>query len=246
MSDNKHISGEVSWSDNTFGNKQEGNSKDLFLRLTEGDNELRIITSPFQYQVHLFKQDLNNPKDFGQKIQCSLASGSCPICQAGGDNAKIKTRWFLGVIDRKTQSYKILDISYAVFSQIKKLSQNAKSWGNPTKYDVNIFRDSNGGSTGYYSVQPLGKEPLTAIDQQILDKVDLDDLKRRVTPPDASYVQRRLDKLAGLTTTASTSNAKPTVMKAAVVQPSTNGKSTLPASLDDDTDNVEFPPYNSN
>lgn len=185
--------GEISWNDDFGGDKKMVNSKDLFLRLDEGSNEMRIITQPFQYLVHRYKKE--GDPGYGQKVYCSSIHGSCPVCELGD---KAKPRWLLGVISRKTGTYKILDVSYAVFQDIRKLARNAQRWGDPTKYDIDIIVDKNGGATGYYSVQPISKEPLSAADQQIKDNVDLDDLKRRVTPPNAEMVQKRLDKLNGI------------------------------------------------
>lgn len=192
--------GEVSWSDDVFGgdNKKTTNSKDLFLRLDEGSNEMRLVTQPFQYLVHKYKKE--GDTGFGQKVQCSAIHGSCPLCALGD---KAKPRWLLGVISRKTQTYKILDISFAVFSQIRKYAKNAARWGDPTKYDLDITVDKNGGATGYYSVQAIPKEPLSAADQVIKDSADLEDLKRRVTPPSPEIVQKRIDKINGVTTDAS-------------------------------------------
>lgn len=190
--------GEVSWNDDVFPGsegKKNTNSKDLFLRLEEGSNEMRLVTQPFQYLVHKYKKE--GDPGFGQKVNCSAIHGSCPLCDLGD---KAKPRWLIGVISRKTGTYKILDISFAVFSQIRKLARNTQRWGDPTKYDIDIVVDKNGGATGYYSVQPISKEPLSAADQKIKDEADLDDLKRRVTPPTADLVQKRLDKINGLTT----------------------------------------------
>lgn len=222
--------GEVSWNDSSGNSdKKNANKQDMWLRLDEGDNELRLITSPFQYLQHKYKKDESDK--FGQKVYCSAAHGSCPLCDTGD---KAKPRWLLGVISRKTGTYKILDVSWAVFSQIKKLANNTQRWGDPTKYDINIFVDKNGGATGYYSVQPLPKEPLSAEDQKIRDNVDLDDLKRRVTPPTVDQVQKRLDKINGVASSDSTSKAaaKPV-------------KNTQAVALQDDDDlDSSFPSYN--
>src|ERR1700722_4226020 len=220
--------GAVSWDDN-FGDKKI-NSKDLFLRLDEGKNKIRLVTAPYQYLVHRYKKE--GDPGFGQKVQCSAAHGSCPLCAMGD---KAKRRWLLGVIERKTGTYKILDISFAVFGQIKKCSDNTEDWRDPTKYDLNIVVDKNGGATGYYSVQPIAKSPLSATDQDIKDKADLDDLKRRVTPPDAATVQRRLDKINGVQSAPATSNGS---VKAAA--PSTPAVSLA---ADEEMD-AEFPDYN--
>ncbi len=225
--------GEVSWEDDVFsgGDKQKLNAKDLFLRLDEGSNEMRIITQPFQYLVHKYKKDPNNPKDFGQKVSCSAIHGSCPLCTMGD---KAKPRWLLGVISRKTGTYKVLDVSFAVFSQIRKLARNTARWGDPTKYDIDIVVDKNGGATGYYSVQPISKEPLSAADQQIKDNADLDDLKRRVTPLTPDQVLKRMEKISGGGET--TSVAMPSKKPEQKAKPA-------PVSMDDDDD--AFPSYDA-
>lgn len=222
--------GEVSWNDSSgSSDKKNANKQDMWLRLDEGDNELRLITSPFQYLQHKYKKD--DTDKYGQKVYCSAAHGSCPLCDAGD---KAKPRWLLGVISRKTGTFKILDVSWAVFSQIKKLANNTQRWGDPTKYDINIFVDKNGGATGYYSVQPLPKEPLSAEDQKIRDNVDLDDLKRRVTPPTADQVQKRLDKINGVASSDSSSKDSAKVTKP-----------TPAVALQDDDDlDDAFPSYN--
>ena len=231
--------GEVSWNDDVFAgeNKKQTNSKDLFIRLDEGSNEMRIITQPFQYLVHKFKKE--GDSGFGQKISCSKIHGECPLCDLG-DN-KAKPRWLLGVISRKTGTYKVLDISFAVFGQIRKYARNTNRWGDPTKYDIDIVVDKNGGATGYYSVQAISKEPLSADDQKIRDtQVDLDDLKRRVTPPQADVVQRRMDKINGVVSAdASTTTGKKTA-----------GKTTAPVAVapavsmtDDEELENSFPSY---
>lgn len=231
--------GEVNWNDDVFpgDNKGKVNSKDLFLRLDEGANEVRLLTQPHQYLVHKYKKD--GDTGFGQKVQCSAIHGSCPLCATGD---KAKPRWLLGVISRKTGAYKILDISFMVFSAIRKLNKNPK-FGDPTKYDINIEVDKNGGATGYYSVQAYNKEALTAADQDIKDKIDFDDLKRRVTPPSPEIVQKRMDKIDGVTTTGAASST-PAPAPAAAAKKST-AKAAAPAVSMTDDEELEnsFPSY---
>ena|ERR1700678_756148 len=233
------VFGEVQWSDDVYGgqDKKFPNSKDLFLRLDEGSNEVRLITQPYQYLVHKFKKE-GDTVGFGQKISCSALNGSCPLCDLGD---KAKPRWLLGVISRKTGTYKILDISFAVFSQIKKYNKNPR-FGDPTKYDINIEVDKNGGATGYYSIQGLQKEPLSAADQVIKDSADLDDLKRRVTPPTAEFVQKRMDKINGVASTETTGIA---TAVAAGKSSGTAAKTVVPVvSMSDDEDlEKSFPSY---
>jgi hypothetical protein len=232
--------GEVSWNDDVFGgsDKKFVNSKDLFLRLDEGSNELRLITQPFQYLVHKYKKE--GEAGFGHKVSCSMVHGSCPLC-ADGDKAK--PRWLLGVISRKTDTYKILDVSFAVYSAIRKLARNTQRWGDPTKYDIDIVVDKNGGATGYYSVQPISKEPLSASDQVKKDAIDFDDLKRRVTPPTAADVQKKLDKINGVEGAATAAPAAPAAGKKASAK-AEPVKNTAVSMSDDEELEDSFPAYN--
>lgn len=231
--------GEVNWNDDVFpgDNKQRTNSKDLFLRLDEGANEIRLLTQPHQYLVHKYKKE--GDTGFGQKVQCCAIHGPCPLCAMGD---KAKPRWLLGVISRKTGTYKILDISFAVFSQIRKLNKNAK-FGDPTKYDINVEVDKNGGATGYYSVQAYSKEPLSAADQVIKDSIDFDDLKRRVTPPTPDKVQARMDKINGVTTTGAPAPSAPATTPAAAKK-STKAAAPAVSMTDDEELDQSFPDYN--
>ena len=228
--------GEVSWNDDVYGGseKKQTNSQDLFLRLEEGSNEMRLITQPFQYLVHKYKKE--GDPGFGQKVACSAMHGSCPLCTAGD---KAKPRWLLGIISRKTGTYKILDISFAVFSQVRKLARNTQRWGDPTKYDMDVVVDKNGGATGYYSVQPISKEPLSAADQKIKDDVDFDDLKRRVTPPTADIVQKRIDKINGVIS-ADVTTAPATAGKAVAAA---TAKAPAVSMTDDEELGSSFPAY---
>lgn len=217
--------GEVSWNDDVYtGGGERKNSKDLFLRLSEGSNEMRLVTQPFQYLVHKYKKE--GDAGWGQKVSCSAIHGSCPLCAIGD---KAKPRWLLGVISRTTGKYQILDISYAVFSQIRKLARNTQRWGDPTKYDIDIVVDKQGGPTGYYSVQPISKEPLSAEDQKIKDNVDFDDLKRRVTPLTPENVQKRIDRINGVDSSQNSS---------------TPAETPAPAKVDmSDDEDEDFPAY---
>jgi len=238
--------GEISWDEDVFGGSEKKNNKDLWLRLDKGDNELRLVTQPYQYLCHRYKKEGDtNSNNYGQKVYCSMANGSCPLCEMGD---KAKPRWLLGVISRKTNSFKILDISFAVFQQIRKLAKNVQRWGDPLKYDINLSVDPFGGAVGYYSVQPLPKEPLSASDQLIRDNVDLEDLKRRTNPPTPDMVQKRIDRINGdetaLTPAPATSFSTASKATNQVVKKQVKNQSVATVSLaEDDDDDEDFPSY---
>lgn len=221
--------GEVSW-DQQFGGKKGENNKDLWLTLDSGDNEVRLVTAPYQYLMHKVKPANAGPKDFGKKVNCSgpANEGECPICATGD---KAKRRWLLGVISRKTGTYKVLDISWGVFSAIQSLAKNAR-WGDPKNYDINIHVDKNAAPNDYYRVQPIPKEPLSVEDQTLRDNADINFLKERVTPPSPAQVQERFDKILGLKTEGAegTQSETKTAAKASV-------------DLGDDFDAKDFPAY---
>lgn len=234
--------GEVDWnSDLGFngGNTEKKTAnKDLWLRLEEGSNVVRLVTQPHQYITHKSVKKVGD-KGFGQKVGCSTVHGSCPLCEKG---LKAGPRWLLGVIDRKTNTFKILDISYQVFSQIRKYARNVAVWGDPQKYDIDIVVDKNGGPTGYYAVQPIPHKPLSAADQKIKDDADVEELKRKVTAPSPEIVQKRLDKILG-----DGGELYIPAAKGAPGKPATAGKpgKAAPVEMTDEEDISDiFPDYN--
>ncbi|MCZ2224499.1 MAG: hypothetical protein LC122_12820 [Chitinophagales bacterium] len=185
--------GEVSWDSELEVGKKTANTKDLYLKLEPGDNEVRIITPAYQYVMHRYKAN-EDDKGYGVRINCSATKengGDCPLCKQGD---KVKVRWLVGVINRKTGKYQILDLAYQAMMQIKKLRDNAR-WGDPTKYDVNISVDP-GNPSAYYTVQPLGKEPLSAEDNLIKDKADLDYLRSKASPLTPEQVKEKMENAA--------------------------------------------------
>lgn len=183
--------GEVDWSDDVLKiGDSKGKGKDQFLKLKPGSNLIRVLTLPHQYYQHKYK--FSGEKGFGHRINCSAKHGHCPVC-AEGD--KPKKRWLFGVIDRGTNSYKILDVSWAVLSGVQSYAQD-EDWGNTDQYDFDIVVNPNGGALGYYKAVAKPKRPLSAQDLLIRDEqMDLADLERRCTPPEPSKVEERFRSL---------------------------------------------------
>ena len=240
--------GEVSWEDDlNFGRetnkKFSTGGKDLFLRLKDGDNEMRLITRPHQYMTHTKIKKEGDNKGYGQKVGCSIVHGSCELCDAG---YHVQPRWFLGVIDRGSNAFKLLDISYMVYQQIRALNSN-KKWGDPQTYDINIIKNSKARTPQeWYTVQPSPKTPLSATDQSIRDQADLEELKRRVQPPSVETVQKRIANIVGDGKLAPPPPSKFDKDKPAAT--TKNGKATVPAvDMNADDDNMEdiFPSYNA-
>jgi len=181
------VVGEVGW--DTVGNKSERSAgKDIWMRLDEGPNNIRIATNPHQYLVHKGVKKVGD-KGYGQKVNCSLEN--CPLCKMGHP---VSTRWFIGVIDRKTNSYKVLDVGGSVVFALKELNKSVR-WGDVKKFDVDLIKNSKADPAHYYTVQPVPHSPLSASDQKIIDEADLDYLKRKTAAPTSEEVQERVNKL---------------------------------------------------
>lgn len=183
--------GEVSWSDGgSSGERTKG--KDLYLKLGSGSNIVRLLTAPYQYYQHKFKFP-NEKTGYGHRINCSGAHGSCAVC-AQGD--KPKRRWLVGVLDRKSNAYKVLDISWAIFKNVQDYNRDI-DWGDPTSYDIDIVVNPNAPPANYYSTVPKPKKPLSANDMVIKDQADVQFLIDRTTAPDPQKTEERYEALRG-------------------------------------------------
>lgn len=184
--------GLTSYDDFEFPRSGNSQSKDDFISLDSGSNKVRLITDPYVYMIHKFKEE--GDRGFPYKVKCSRYHGSCPLCDHPDKAvAAVKPRWYVGIIDRSTQSPKILDMSPAVFQDLQKLSRS--EWGDPTKYDIDIVVDKSGGANGYYTVLPLRPEPLSDADVEMKQNFDLDSLASRCTPPEPDQVARTVEIL---------------------------------------------------
>ena len=196
--------GLVSWDEDVNTGANQNRKRDEYMRLQGGSNRLRLVTKPFQYWVHKWKEE--GMQGFGEKVYCSMFHGACLCCAA---DDKPKRRWFAGVIDRKTGTYKILDMGVAVYQKIQNYSRD-EDWGDPGQYDIDVVVDKNGGATGYYNVIAKPKQPMSDEDVKLKQNVDLEELKRRCLPPTPEGVEKRLagirSKISGKVATDDTNS----------------------------------------
>lgn len=219
--------GLVGWEQVEFTNRGGDNKKrDFFIRLQGGSNIVRLVTKPYQYIIHKWKENQSAP-GYGDKVMCSMFHGSCPICELGD---RPKQRWYVGVIDRKTQSYKILDMSPAIFQKVQTLNRS-EVWGDPGTYDVDIVVDKNAGANGYYNVVAHPKTDLSDKDVEIkTGEVDHDWLKTRCKPPEPGEVIRQM----GVIRQKKGGNAAPA--------PQASQADTTTTTSGSDTNAYDFPP----
>lgn len=178
--------GLVEWDSVEFkNNARQSGGKDEFIYLTEGDNEVRLLTKAYQYSLHRFKDE--GEGGIGKRIKCAVSeeNDECVLCDGSKElNVKPqepKERWYVGIIDREHEMYKIMDISQLIFKQLQKYNRNDKI-GSPLNFDINIVVDKEGGPAGYYTLQKYDKEPLSAHDVELKKKVDTERLLRLCNP----------------------------------------------------------------
>lgn len=157
-----------SWGDADLG----GND---FMNLEEGTNPVRLITSPYQFYIHWTK----DATDANRKVRCALEG--CPVCQNG---ERATARWYVNVINRKTERCAILEIGPQIFKQVLGLAKKDK-WGDPRRYDVDIERQPKG-SQPLYIVNPEPKEALSddekGMVKEFLARLDLAKMVEAPTP----------------------------------------------------------------
>lgn len=194
--------GEVTWETPAPGAFTGGNGKDAYLKLEKGDNVLRLITLPQLFTVHNYEKP-DEKKEFGQRFLCSAnkeTGSSCPFCTIhastkDGELKKMispKYRYYIGVISRKLNATKILEISSSVYDKIRAYVSDP-DWSDPFSYDINI-KVNGGAPANYYSVIAKKQFPLSAEDQKLRDDFDVEYMKRRCVPPTVEKLKERLEK----------------------------------------------------
>jgi hypothetical protein len=159
-----------SWDD---GNVSGGND---FMRLEVGSNKVRVFTNPYQFIVHWVKDS----SGASRKIKCAVEN--CPLCKKG---VKTQYRWFLGVIDRKTELPMILEISSQIYSGIKGYVSNPE-WGDVRMYDIDVQRGVPQ-TNPLYTIQPSpNKRALNESEKELaknfLERVDISKFTQPSTP----------------------------------------------------------------
>jgi len=147
-----------------------------FMDLKEGDNVVRVITErPYQFVIHWVKDATGT----NRKVRCAM--DDCPLCRKGN---KAQARWYLGVIDRRTNQAKILEISSQVYMGIKNYVADPE-WGDVRRYDLNIKRAAKG-TQPLYSVVVKPPVPLSERDKEMkasfLERVDINKFTQPSTP----------------------------------------------------------------
>jgi len=146
----------MNWNDIPSNSNQQMD----FLRLEQGTNQMRIVSSPSQMDIH-WENDINGGK---RKIIC--LGVKCPICKKGEGHTP-QTRYQIQVIDRKDGKIKVLECGKQIIKSIKDYAVDS-DYGDPTQYDIKIKKEGSGRDTKY-SVMPVpSKYPLTPEEEELV------------------------------------------------------------------------------
>ena len=144
----KIVFGEVDWN-----NGDTGAPKNDYMKLEEGENVVRVMGNPVQYYVHWI-----TTTDGSKRKIVSPIDSMALVSRLEDAGFKRKATWIVKVLDRKTDTFKVLEVGSQIYNGIRSLYNNPK-WGKVTDYDISIMRGPKG-SQPLYSVQPNPKEKI--------------------------------------------------------------------------------------
>lgn len=171
--------GEVDWNEADVGSS---GGKLNFARLEQGANTYRIMSSPIQFKVNW----VDAPDGKRRKINTPIASPKL-VQRLEDAGFKTQTRWFLKVLDRDDEQFKLLEVGPQILKAVRELVRNPK-WGKVTKYDVTINKGPKG-SQPLYTVFPNPHEPLNESLQSAWSDFNENlNIERLITPSEPDYV----------------------------------------------------------
>jgi hypothetical protein len=146
------VFGEIDWNSADSGSGGERASD--FMKLSEGENTVRIMGNPVQFYIHWLetssgKRKVNSPFEDAELVRRLEDSGF-----------KRQARWLIKVLDRRDNNFKLLDVGPQIYNGIKALYNNAR-WGKVTQYDITIVKAPKG-TQPLYGVTPNPKEAIPA------------------------------------------------------------------------------------
>ena len=154
-----------------------------FMKFTEGDNEIRILSKPLIGKLWWASPEgVVRGKNDGQKGDRPYRVDYKTDLPDEVAEACTKEFWMMKVWDYNSHAIKILEITQqTIIRAINELIQS-KKWGDPRAYDINIKREGSSMDTKYY-VMP---SPPSKIDApiEIAFKENKTDLTQVLTNPE--------------------------------------------------------------
>lgn len=194
--------GKTEWADNKYSNSNKIDYKEKFIKLTDGQKKvktlLRIVSPLYTYTTHkvFFPGDSGNSAKFGRNIRCS--GNECPLCLEGD---RAKQEYYFAAIVRKSNELKYVNAKWSLKTAIMSIKDSPMfsdedSDIKPTDCDIQIVADPSAGATGFYTVHPANKKPLSAQDIQLIESVDFDaELEKMCLPPTGDAVKESIERI---------------------------------------------------
>ncbi len=176
------VFGEVDWN----SADSESSQKSDFARLTEGENIVRVMGNPVQFYIHWVtgpdgtKGKINSPANHPELVRRLEDSGF-----------KRQARWFVKILDRTDDEFRLLEIGPQIYNGIKSLYNNSR-WGKVTAYDITVNRGPKG-QQPLYSVTPNPKEALSSdFKSKFVEFNDRVNLEKLITPATSEAVAAKM------------------------------------------------------
>lgn len=156
-----------------------------FMKLKEGDNNIRILSTPLIGKLWwVSPEGVVRDKSGGTKGDKPYRIEYKAKLPQDVLELQCKEFWMLKVWDYESKGVKILEFTQqSILKALNEFIANSR-WGDPRQYDINIKREGSGMDTKYY-VMP---SPPTALPKDIDDasqEAEID-LKGFLTPLDTS------------------------------------------------------------
>ena len=171
--------GEIDW--NSADTKTQNSNASMYMRLKEGDNDVRILSNPIQYYVHWVETEQGKRKIVSPIDHPEL------VAKLEDKGFRRQVRWILKVIDRSDNSPKLLEVGSQIFNGMVAIIQNPK-WGSASNYDITIKR-LPAGSQPLYQVTPNPKESISSELKTAFNTFNAElDIDKIITPSTAEKV----------------------------------------------------------
>jgi hypothetical protein len=171
--------GEIDW--NSAETKTQNQSKNMYMALKEGDNDVRILSNPIQYYVHWVETDQ------GKRKVTSPIDHPELVTKLEDKGFKRQVRWILKVVDRADNTPKLLEIGSQIFNGMVAIIKNPK-WGSASAYDLTIKRFP-AGTNPLYQVTPNPKESISSEIKKAFNAFNAElDIDKIIAPSSAEKI----------------------------------------------------------
>jgi hypothetical protein len=175
------VFGEIDWNSGATPAGAGGRASD-FMRLSEGENVVRVMGNPTQYFVHWVTTADGSTKKINSPIDDSDL-----VRRLEDEGYRRQARWIVKVLDRTDDTFKLLEIGSQIYNGIRSLFNHPK-WGKVTQYDLSVNRGPKG-SQPLYNVTPNPKESLDAsLKDSYVEFNDRVNLEKLISPADPQDV----------------------------------------------------------